>query len=299
MISIIICSRQQDIPEKLRANIRETIGPCIEYEIIVIDNSQNQYSIFEAYNKGVSLSDHPFLLFMHDDIEYRTSNWGAKLIDHFSDPRVGGVGIAGTPYLAYAPGAWWGSGAAHLNLLQLVKDEEEPAFLNWFPENSVRQEVVVLDGVWICLRKELFRFIRFDEKTFNGFHFYDLDITLQAYRAGYSILCVNDILLYHLSTGNFDQKWVENALLFHRKWKHLLPVSVQRHGLSRQCRMEHDALKTWLGYYLNARCHRRTKIYLNALRILAGFKRGYFHFRTPVLASAIFARYLKNLLLRR
>lgn len=299
MISIIICSRQKEIPETLRVNIQETIGLGIDYEIIIIDNSQNQYSIFEAYNKGVSLSNFPFLLFMHDDINYRTKDWGVKLVDHFKDPEVGCVGVAGTPYLAYTPGAWWGSGAAHLNLLQLIKNGEEPVLLNWFPESSIKQEAVVLDGIWICIRKELFRFIQFDEKTFNGFHFYDLDITLQAYQAGYKILCVNDILLYHLSTGSFDQKWVENALLFHNKWKHLLPLSVHKHSLQQQCRIEQIALKTWLGYYLNAGCHSRRKIYLNALGILVRLKKNYFYLRTPLLLSIIFAKYLKNLLLRR
>jgi GT2 family glycosyltransferase len=299
MISIIVCSRERDISAELRKNIRETIGSEIGYEIIVIDNSQNQYSIFEAYNKGVSLSSHPFLLFMHDDVEYRTTEWGVKLMDHFKDHQVGCVGIAGTPYLPYTPGAWWGSGTYHFYLLQFLHSDTHPAFFNFFPENTTKQEVVVLDGVWMCIRKELFRWIQFDETTFDGFHFYDLDITLQAYKAGYKILCVNDILLYHRSIGNFNQKWAENALLFHHKWKHLLPVSVDRSSWRRQCRIEHNALRTWLGYYHQAGWHRRTKIYLNALRILTGFKKGYFYFRTPVLASEIFARYLKNLLLRK
>ena len=45
MISIIICSMNPDISAELRQNIADTIG-C-EYELVVIDNSRNQLSIFQ------------------------------------------------------------------------------------------------------------------------------------------------------------------------------------------------------------------------------------------------------------
>ena len=51
MISCIICSRRPDISAELKENIASTIG-C-EYELVVIDNSKNEYSIFSAYNEGV------------------------------------------------------------------------------------------------------------------------------------------------------------------------------------------------------------------------------------------------------
>ena len=76
MISIIICARREDIAPELRKNIEETIG--LPYEIIVINNAGNDFTIFSAYNKGVSLSKFPLLLFMHDDILYHTTDWGKK-----------------------------------------------------------------------------------------------------------------------------------------------------------------------------------------------------------------------------
>jgi hypothetical protein len=51
MISCVICSRQPVISAKLKENIASTVG-C-EYELVVIDNSTNEYSIFSAYNEGV------------------------------------------------------------------------------------------------------------------------------------------------------------------------------------------------------------------------------------------------------
>lgn len=52
MISIIICSRYSSLSQELQSNIHATIGAC-EYELVHIDNSENKYNIFEAYNLGV------------------------------------------------------------------------------------------------------------------------------------------------------------------------------------------------------------------------------------------------------
>ena len=52
MVSIVICNRSNRISPVLEKNISETIG--IEYEVVCIDNSKNQYNIFQAYNIGVA-----------------------------------------------------------------------------------------------------------------------------------------------------------------------------------------------------------------------------------------------------
>ena len=70
MLSLIICSRNSDISATLKKNIETTIG--INYELIVINNSLNHYSIFEAYNQGIRKSKYQFLCFMHEDILYHT-----------------------------------------------------------------------------------------------------------------------------------------------------------------------------------------------------------------------------------
>lgn len=81
-ISVIICTRQHDISPTQRANIASTIG-CT-HEIIVIDNSQNKYSIFEAYNEGVRRSCHDICCFMHDDVLLRTEGWGKTIASHLT-----------------------------------------------------------------------------------------------------------------------------------------------------------------------------------------------------------------------
>src|ERR1700694_3286517 len=240
MISIIICARKQEIGPELQENIASTIG--VPYEVVWIDNSENRHTIFTAYNEGVARSRHGLLVFMHDDILYHTQDWGKKVQDHFRDESTGAIGVAGTPYLAYAPGGWWSSGAGYLHLVQSENKNAPPFLQQYFPENSMKEEVVALDGVWFCIRKKIFSEVRFDEDRFKGFHFYDVDTTLQVYRAGYKLWCVRDVLIHHLSMGMLDGKWVHNALLFQDKWKAQLPVSAKPFSLAQQCHMEYRVL---------------------------------------------------------
>ncbi len=293
MISIIICARKSDIAETLRQNIESTIG--LVHEIIVINNSENKYNIFSAYNEGVRLSKFPFLLFMHDDVLMHTDHWGDKLLQHFNDEKVGAVGIAGTPYLSYAPGGWWSNGMGHLYLLQSNKPGQAPEFQNIFPKNSSEENVVVLDGVWFCIRKSLFDVIRFDDKTFNGFHFYDADISVQISRAGYRLLCINDILLHHLSMGVLDKKWVDNAYIFHKKWKSQLPLATVDYGLAWQCKIEQRSVKEFIDTQLqNVPELTKSSVYSSALKHLLSFKKGFHYYKTPVWILRLLYKYLTS-----
>lgn len=78
---------------------KETIG--IEYELIIIDNSQNNHSIFSAYNEGVKRAKYPYLCFMHDDILYLPRLGVKKLIDHFQQEETGIIGVLGSAAFFY------------------------------------------------------------------------------------------------------------------------------------------------------------------------------------------------------
>lgn len=224
MISIIICSRKSDIPKSLKQNIEETIG--IENELVVIDNSKDQYSIFSAYNEGVRRSKYPYLCFMHDDILYHTQDWGKKVIYHFKDQKLGIIGVAGGHYLPNCPCSWPSSQVNSINILQSFWENGNKTIkhlieLDDIADNSI--DAVAVDGVWFCINRDLFKLISFDEITFKDFHFYDLDICLQARREGYKVKVVSDILLEHFSFGNCDNVWMENSIIFYNKWKDNLP----------------------------------------------------------------------------
>ena len=236
MLSIIICSRFTTISSSLRKNIENTIG--VEYELIVIDNSQNDFSLFSAYNKGVKLSKYAVLCFMHDDLFIDTNDWGLLAIQKFKDEQVGAVGLAGSPYFSILPGAWWSGGYITLHLSGSKDISYAKPIDNALP-------VVVLDGFWFCIKKSLFNSISFDEKYYSGFHFYEIDICLQINQLGYKLYSLFNIDIQH-SSGILNAKWLENALLLQKKWLNDLPVSVVELSYAQELRIEYAVLEEYL-----------------------------------------------------
>jgi len=89
---------------------------------------------------------------------------------------------------------------------------------------SIRS-VILLDGVFMCMRRELMEKIRFDE-TLNGFHGYDFDISIQSTVKGYVNNVIYDIVLEHFSRGKTDKLYYKNLITVFKKWESYLPVSL-------------------------------------------------------------------------
>ncbi len=225
MISIIICSRKADIPDSLKQNINETIGS--EYELCIIDNSKNQYNIFTAYNEALKSAKGDLLIFAHDDVvRYHTQNWGKNIENHFAeDSQLGLIGVAGSHFMPDFPAEWYCCHTSSGGCIQTVNGKtENMQYLENFKNDKTLLEAVLVDGMWMCVRKKLFQIIRFDDRTFEGWHCYDTDICLQVINAGYKVGIVSDVLIEHTSFGTWNRQWVKATKQVYEKWKHLLPL---------------------------------------------------------------------------
>lgn len=225
MISIIICSRKPEISAELRQNIAKTIG-C-EYELIEIDNTNNKYTIFSAYNEGVRKSKGNILCFMHEDIMFHTDNWGKHVESILDNEEIGLVGVIGSQYKSARSIPWWADFACVGQIIQgSVKDGKyvTEKSSHWERRVGDSDEVAVLDGLWLCSRKDLFSSISFDENTFTGFHMYDVDICMQVHLIGLQVRVLYDIWIEHKSIGNPDEVFVNQLNLWIDKWKDSLPI---------------------------------------------------------------------------
>ena len=230
MLSLIICSRTPKISNKLEENIAETIG-C-KYELVVIDNSRNKYSIFSAYNEGVRQAKGDILCFMHDDILYKTQDWGKKVLSYFFEENVGCIGIAGTMFLPRIPASWFSMKDEIINIIQHYKTGDDGVLVNQgFSDKACR--VVAVDGVWMCFPRSVFSRIQFDEK-YGGYHAYDTDICMQVNSLKKNILVAPDILIEHFSCGTLSKDLFNANLLFYDKWKNNLPVYVPDYCQTRE-----------------------------------------------------------------
>jgi hypothetical protein len=207
MISIIVCSRDKILLHKLETTIATTIN--VEYEIIQINNAENSYTICEAYNIGGKKAQYQILCFIHEDITIQTINWGNKILQHFeNNTSIGVIGFAGSTYKSVIPSPWYAAGnnTIRSNIFQISSNETIHDLIN--PYKETISEVVVLDGVWLTVKKDIFNKVLFNEELLKGFHGYDLDFSIRA--AKYCKLAVvYDIDIIHQSTGSFDNKWLE------------------------------------------------------------------------------------------
>jgi len=254
MISVIVCHRDADLLTQFTKNLSETIG--VPYELIVIDNRENAYNIFQAYNEGVKRSRYDLLCFAHEDLLFHSKDWGGRVVDHFESPDVGMIGVVGGNVFPKCPSQWWNSSYLNDHLINLIQHwnsdytkhighpSKRPIHDgDWSvtrdlsnPTGDVRAPAVALDGLWMCAHRRVFEHCEFDESTFHGFHCYDSDICFQIGR-DYKIYVVYDILMEHLSMGTVAKDWAEAALILARKWKSELPalaesvnsVSVSKH----------------------------------------------------------------------
>ena len=226
MISCIICSRQADISAELKENIASTIG-C-EYELVVIDNSKNDYSIFSAYNEGVRRAKGDILCFMHEDILYHTQGWGMNVYNHLTNCCIGLIGIVGGHCMPNFPASWFTMHAISGQNLQGVYREGNYTtdyYLFDQRKNGNSAEVAAVDGMWFCIPKNLFDKIRFDTTTFNHFHCYDLDICMQVIKNILQVHVIFDILIEHKSPGNIDITYFRELDKFYKKWCDYFPLT--------------------------------------------------------------------------
>lgn len=224
MISLIICSRKPNISEGLKKNLQDMLG--LEYEVIIVDETLHDQSIFKAYNYGIDHAKYDILCFMHDDILFHTPQWGHVLMEHLNDHTVGFIGVAGGTLVPRVP-AQWSFGKHFGRILQYNKKLGYSEMLDSTSFiDCTSQAVVALDGVFLACRKEVAKKIRFDEQTFKGFHCYDIDICLQAHVLGFENRVINNLLLEHFSRGKLNRHWVESQLILWRKWRSRMPAMV-------------------------------------------------------------------------
>jgi hypothetical protein len=228
MISFIICSTKKELNSVLKDNMASTVK--VPFEIVLIDNSLNTYSIFSAYEEGVKRANYPYLCFIHEDILFRSDNVGECIVNSFEkNPDLGVLGVVGIQMLPQYPFGWWAAGYDYY-VGNIISNDKKAKMVNYYqsgcPTKTVLEDAVACDGLFLCIRKDLFSEIRWDTENFHGFHCYDMDICMQVVQAGKKVMVAKDLKVEHFSTGNPAESFTEGCVLFSKKWNWMLPVYV-------------------------------------------------------------------------
>ena len=252
MISLIICTRDPEALAAVSQSAAATIG--VAFEIVPIDNSGGQYGICEAYNLGAARARYDLLCFMHEDIRFCTADWGQTVVNVLSDATVGVLGVTGGQFQLAAPAAWWGCGLPYCreNVLNVFKDGHTERELR-NPENVALTDVAVVDGMWMCSRRDVWARHPFDARTFTDFHFYDVDYCTEIFRSGLRVSVTFDLLIEHHSRGNINAQWAVNALKYQQKRANQLPFGVVTIPPPERRALELRALQEFTGLLIRQR----------------------------------------------
>lgn len=164
---------------------------------------------------------------MHEDVLFHTKNWGYIVQSHLCNEKIGLLGVIGGHYLPDFPASW-------ISVFLISGQNIQGYFENdlyqkeyyefWNRKNGNSTEVVAVDGMWFCVRKEMFNLIKFDTHMFSNYHCYDLDICMQVVNMGFQVHVAHDILIEHKSCGCMDTRYFKELDKFYKKWKDNLPI---------------------------------------------------------------------------
>ena len=231
MISFIVCSIKIDVAKILHQNILESIGN-IQFEWICVDNRNTDKGICQVYNEAAEQAQGEILCFVHEDIEFKKQDWGKNILRIFAEKRNAGiVGVAGSTLISKTPAGWYNFYLENENRFYLCQHEfdnsHKMTFLNINPNYEKLSRVIAVDGVIMFVRKSVWQESRFDEENFKEFHFYDIDFSARI-ASKYENFISYDILIEHHSFGNINKSWTKNAVIFDKKLKKQLPLSISK-----------------------------------------------------------------------
>ncbi|MBN1309262.1 MAG: hypothetical protein JXA18_15165 [Chitinispirillaceae bacterium] len=221
MISVLSCCRHpttQSIQEK---NTAKTIG--VPYEYLPIDGTDGTSSA-AIWNFGISRTRGDIIVFIPEDVYFMKPGWGAVLESKFSDPHVAGLGVAGTQYLLATTPSLTAAGRPFIKGRVVYHLQNGDFFAVVYSQELGDFEVVACDGVFLAVRKRHLAHAWFDQETFDGEYFADLDLCMQLRKCG-KLLVTTEIVVKKRSPLQFDRVWKEYGRRFLDKWSMELPAS--------------------------------------------------------------------------
>ncbi|MFA6873517.1 MAG: glycosyltransferase [Bacteroidaceae bacterium] len=253
MFSIIVCSISEKRLAALHQNITQTIG--VPFEFITHDNRKDSYSIAKIYNECAAKSIYPYLLFVHEDVEFKTSDWGSILAEKLKEETCGVIGFAGSNIKSHSYSGWpqplKGSKIAHV----WQHRKEKSAFF-WHENISAPfTPCITVDGLALFLQRRIWKENPFDEKLLHEFHCYDIDLSLSVAQKYKNYIC-GCIEVEHFSLGNFSRSWYAEVVRMHRKkWRTFLPLSVGTYSKDEIKKNEEHAFYSFLRGILKSDPH--------------------------------------------
>ena len=223
MITIIYSThKDEQFNNKFKQHLLQTVG-LKDVQILEYKNN-NEFSLSEIYNKGISHSNFDIVVCCHNDIKLE-NGWGKKLLKDYSDnPEYSIIGKAGTSYFPES-GVFWEK-MQQTMVGQVYHQPDKDKWLSKYsPKLPIIVPVVSIDGLFLSFNKTKIKHT-FDE-SIGRFHFYDHLFCLPNYLDGVKIGVTSSFEIIHQSIGRPNQEFYETKEKFVEKWKHVLPLDLK------------------------------------------------------------------------
>lgn len=206
-ITVICCyNNDKTYQESLVRSINKQNG---NIKLIGVDNTKNNFSsASKALNYGATLAESDLLVFVHQDVIIEDVNFFQQLLEYANNYPESLLGIAGVGE----------DGVIYTNLVQGHEKKAGGIAINTILAAQS------LDEVLVCIPKELFNRVLFDEKTCDHWHLYGVDLALSLKKMGYKSYVV-PLTLHHLSTGKLSKDYAFSLYKVIRKHrKHIVKL---------------------------------------------------------------------------
>jgi hypothetical protein len=219
MISIIIDAPDPSGHERMVEMFRN-LGKGIPHEVIGIDPGGKPATEF---NRAAAASRYDRLLFCRDGVEILNEDFFERVIPRLDQFDV--LGAVGTNRLS-GP-LWIGSPVPFVFGQNLIKREYYTLYV-YNAAYRVFPGMEALDGRLLAVNRRVVEHVPFDDRTFNGRHFFDIDFTFSARLAGRRLAACADWATLSRPTYDMDDPEIrEMADRFNRKnlpWLHSPPA---------------------------------------------------------------------------
>lgn len=169
-IDIICCSNNIEVLNSMLLPGLE-LQVNVKTNIHIIDPKREGFSsTAESYNSCIEQISAPYVIFVHQDLkllEKDTLYNMAQYLDACQNDLIGLCGACSKPNKVVYGNVY--HGILNENMGQPIA---EPA------------EVETLDEIFLMLKSDVLKQIRFDDKTLSGWHFYVVDFCMQAHQKG-------------------------------------------------------------------------------------------------------------------
>ena len=223
MITIIYSThKDEQFNNKFKQHLLQTVG-LNNVQILEFQNN-NEFSLAEIYNKGISQSIFDIVVCCHNDIRLE-NGWGKKLLKDYSDnPEYGIIGKAGTSYFPES-GIFW----ERMKQTMVGQVYHQPDKDKWLSKYSPKLPIIIpvvsIDGLFMSFNKTKIKHT-FDE-SIGKYHFYDHLFCIPNYLDKVNIGVTSSFEITHQSVGRPNQEFFETKDKFVEKWKHVLPLDLK------------------------------------------------------------------------